>query len=392
MSISLLILNYEYPPIGGGAGNATQYIIQELLTLGYHIDLVTTQFGSEPPESTSGNFTIYRVPSKRKRKDKSNPYEMLSYARLAKPFCMNLCKSKTYDAVLPFFSIPSGMVAYTLKKEWGIPYIIMLRGADVPGYAFVFSRFWHSLAKKTTKRIWKAADTIIANSQGLRELALNTAQPLHKSVEYVPNGVDVNTFFPHPNYSLGNPVRFLFVGRYVWEKGLDAIQESLLYLKKNHHPFEFTFIGNGPYMRRLGKFIRRYALTSVTLKGWQSKESLIKAYQTHDVLVIPSLVEGMPNVMLEAMACGLPVIGTDVPGINEIFCDNGYLIPSDSGPALIQAMKELLQEPETILHYRKQSLKRIQDFTWVQVAASLDRHIQALPTSSHHASSIINHN
>jgi glycosyltransferase involved in cell wall biosynthesis len=377
MSRSILILNYEYPPIGGGAGNATQHIARELVSQGHRVHIVTTHFDDLPILEENDQGTVHRIASRRKRKDRSNPLEMYSYVKQARLYCVKLCSKNRFDIILSFFGIPSGMVALDLKFQFHIPYVVLLRGADVPGYPFAFSRFWHMITHGITRRVWKHTSALIANSVGLQQLAQKTGDRIHQTVSMIPNGVDDSFFSPADDYSPGEPLRFLFVGRFVREKGVEPLLDALNAEVQDQMPFRFTFVGNGPYNSKIENWILKNRASSfVTLTDWVTKEKLRYIYQTHDCLVIPSYMEGMPNVMLEAMACGLPVIGTDIAGINEIFDNNGYLIPKASSYAIKQAMNALIYNPIQLASFRLASLERIKEFTWGHVAHQLNHIMQ----------------
>ena len=99
----LLILNYEYPPLGGGAGNATYFLAHQWGKQGHEADIVTTRFeGLEEISRDSDHVTVYRVDSRRKRIDQSNQLEMMSYVMKARSKSLQLCRTFPYDKVISF--------------------------------------------------------------------------------------------------------------------------------------------------------------------------------------------------------------------------------------------------------------------------------------------------
>src|SRR5690606_9948072 len=128
LGMRILILNSEYPPVGGGAGNASAHIAMQLAKMGHQISVVTSQFRGLPHEEQDGLIALHRVPSLRRRQDRSTPLEQMIFLLSATLRCMKLIPRFQPDAVLAFFGIPSGMVAWLIKKRYGIPYVVSLRG------------------------------------------------------------------------------------------------------------------------------------------------------------------------------------------------------------------------------------------------------------------------
>ena len=106
----LLVLNYEYPPIGGGAGNATWFLCREWGRQGHCVDIITTWFaGLEETLKESELVTVYRVKSLRKKSEQSNPFEMMSYVLKGHARSLELLRKNRYDRIIAFFSIPSSL-------------------------------------------------------------------------------------------------------------------------------------------------------------------------------------------------------------------------------------------------------------------------------------------
>src|ERR1044071_1436478 len=129
----ILILNSEYPPIGGGAGNASAHVAAQFEKLGHMVTVVTSRFGKFPFREQIGNITIYRVPSVRRRQDRSNPLEQSVFVLSASFWTLSLIPHFRPNATLAFFGVPSGAIAWLIKMIYKTPYVISLRGGDVPG-------------------------------------------------------------------------------------------------------------------------------------------------------------------------------------------------------------------------------------------------------------------
>ena len=338
----ILILNSEYPPIGGGAGNASAHIAAQLERIGYRVVVVTAQFGPLPAQESRGGITVYRVPALRRRQDRSTPLEQIAFILSASFWTLRLVPRFKPDVTLAFFGIPSGAVAWLLKKLYRIPYIISLRGGDVPGFRPYDFHLYHRLMAPFLRVIWTNAARIVANSNGLRQLA-NTFDARYE-IPIIPNGIDLQAY-SSMDRDWSFP-RLLSVGRVVHQKGLDLAMRALGGLKQL--TWEWRIAGDGPQMQILQSLAKELGIADrVQFLGWQSSEQLIESYKQANVFLFPSRHEGMPNAMLEAMASGLPIIATCIAGSEELVLDDktGYLVPSEDIESLQTALKKLLSDP-----------------------------------------------
>ena len=362
----ILLLNSEYPPIGGGAGNASAHIATQLEKMGHIVTVVTAHFGTLPAKGKQDGVTLYRVPALRRRQDRSNPLEQIAFIVSASLQTIRLMSSLKPDATLAFFGVPSGAVAWLLKKIYNIPYIISLRGGDVPGFRPYDFHIYHRLLAPFLRTVWKNAAGVVANSNGLRQLA--NAFDARFEIPVIPNGIDLNAYS-----SAGRDwlvPRLLSVGRVVHQKGLDLAMRALGELKQLN--WEWRIAGDGPQLQGLQSLAKELGIGDrVHFLGWQSREQLIESYQQANVFLLPSRHEGMPNAMLEAMASGLPVIASCIAGSEELVLDGktGYLFPSEDIGSLQAALRKMLSDP--ILREQMGATSRLHaeaNYSWASTA------------------------
>ena len=338
----ILILNSEYPPIGGGAGNASAHIAAQLEKMGHQVAVVTSRFGLLPHQEQKGHIVIHRIPSLRRRQDRSTPLEQMIFILSASFWTMGLIPRFQPDATLAFFGIPSGIVAWLIKKFYGIGYIISLRGGDVPGFRPYDFQVYHKLMAPFLRLVWRNASALVANSNGLRNLA-NSFDPRFE-IPTIPNGVDLVTY-KITDRDWSTP-RLLSVGRIVHQKGLDLAMRALGSLKELE--WEWYIAGDGPQREALQLLAEELGIAErVKFLGWQSGEQLLMCYQQANLFLFPSRHEGMPNAMLEAMATGLPVIASCIAGNEELVIDaqTGCLVSPEDTDSLRDALKTLLIDP-----------------------------------------------
>ena len=364
--MKLLVINSEFPPIGAGAGNASANIARELVRSGHEVVVVTAAHGDLPKEEERQGVRIFRGPAVRQRVDRSTALEQVLFMVGATVRCLFVLRDYRPDVVLAFFGLPSGGVAWVLRLLFRIPYVVSLRGGDVPGFRPYDFWLYHRLAVPFLRRIWHDAGAVVANSQGLRQLAL--AFDAKTEIAVVPNGVDSERFWREDRS--WSEARVLSVGRIVYQKGLDLALEALSGLQDL--PWHWHIAGDGPQLESLREQLHRERLDErVSLLGWRSAEALIHEYQTASIFVFPSRHEGMPNAVLEAMASGLPVVATRIAGNEELVVDGetGRLVPSGDAAALRESLRELLSDEHKRERMGKAARKRaVDDFGWSMTA------------------------
>jgi glycosyltransferase involved in cell wall biosynthesis len=359
--MNLLLINYEYPPVGGGAATATQAIARALAAQGHSPHVLTARFGDQPAESEEQDVRIHRIPARRRRIEACSILEMGSFVASALLRIRSLVRRHRIGGVIAFFSFPCGPVARWSDR----PYVVSLRGGDVPGAEPGLARM-HALLAPLRRLILRDACAVVANSAGLSAMS-EAADPV--PVQVIPNGVDTTLFRPGPGPAASGTLRLLFVGRFQAQKNLSWLLRQLA--GSSVPPFSLTLVGDGPLRAELQAEAASLGLSPhLEWLGWQSREQLAALYPRHDVLVNPSLYEGMPNVVLEAMACGLPVVASRVPGNDTLVHDgvNGFLFPLSDAPAFASALTKLATADRRAPLGRN-ALATAESFSWASVAS-----------------------
>jgi glycosyltransferase involved in cell wall biosynthesis len=212
----------------------------------------------------------------------------------------------------------------------------------VPFHNIGYKLFDRLIFSWLTPLVWKSAKKIIANSEGLKNEALKIKDNLRISV--VTNGVDTEFFVPSAeNKEADGPMKITYTGRLNRVKGLDVLVASAVHVRGS---FEVNIVGDGPACEALKKKALEFGQSGrINFVGQKDREEILKIYQDSDIFVMPSLNEGMSNSVLEAMACGLPVIVTDTSGSSEMICGNGYIVPRADKIALAVTMQKFIDDP-----------------------------------------------
>ena len=349
----VLLLNYEYPPLGGGAGLATAELAKGLLAEGVTVDVVTSSAGesaerrSEEREQGSAGLKLYRVRSRRIGVHQAGMLGAATYLRHALPVVRRLVRTVRYDVVHVFFSLPTGALLPFLDLR-GVPVVVSLRGSDVPGYDphhLTVQRF-HRLLAPLTRWIWRRADRVVAVCESLGRLTGQTCSGLDYSV--IPNGVDLDLFHPgSPSRRDHEPIRCLAVARLVERKGLGELLRAFALLPRGR--CRLDIVGKGPDESRLRELALRLGVSEeVRFLGSMARSAVAQQYREADLFTRPSSAEAFGNVFAEALASGLPIVGSTVGGIPELVehGTNGLLVSPGDPQALAQAIEYLAGDPE----------------------------------------------
>lgn len=362
----ILLVNSEYPPIGGGAGNASAHLARELVKLGQQVTVLTARFTGLPREEFDEGVRVLRLPGLRLKRDRSNTIEQITFLLSAALLGLPLVLRLRPRVVLAFFGAPSGVAAWFWSWFISIPYIVSLRGGDVPGFRpYDFAR-QHRLLAPLLRRVWRRARAVVANSQGLRQLGL--AFEPRVPIAVIPNGVDLDAF--KASERSWRPARLLFVGRVVYQKGLDLLLSALASLKDREWTLEI--VGDGPRTADLQAQAAEAGLAErIMFSGWKSGAELAERYANANLFAYPSRHEGMPNALLEAMASGLPAVATRIAGNEELQVDGetGRLVPPEDVAALQAALAELIADPAARRRLGAAARKHVEGrYSWRSVA------------------------
>ncbi len=194
------------------------------------------------------------------------------------------------------------------------------------------------------KCVRKADKIIVLCSQSQQEA--QAAGFSRQQIIHIPNGVDLSVFVPASRPPAASR-HILFVGRLDKMKGVDILLEAIAELKKNGITCSCTIVGDGPGKENLQNAAGKLHIENqIVFAGTCS--DIVRHLHTAAVFVFPSRSEGMPNAVLEAMACGVPVIATSVGGIPDIIQNgrNGLLVAPDDSRALSSALASLLTDPD----------------------------------------------
>ncbi|MDA8164863.1 MAG: glycosyltransferase family 4 protein [Desulfobacteraceae bacterium] len=357
----ILMLNFEYPPIGGGAATANYHLLDELAGDDeVRVVLVTSSSGPRPEVyRQASNITVIRLNVGKRDPHFWRIMEIFRWSWQAYWVCRRLLRKQEFHLCHCWFGWPAGIIGFLLRGK--VPYIVSLRGSDVPGYNERLGALDRLVLPVLSRQVWHRAMAVTANSRELKRLSGKTSEM--RNMQVICNGVDIRRFRPGPPHP-GRGVRLLFVGRLIRRKGLCYLLEAVRTLVAEKRACTLQIAGGGPEMERLRRFCEVHHLQDhVRFLGNVDRRHIPAIYRQADILVLPSLEESLANVMLEAMASGLPVITTRT-GAAELVNGNGFVVPKEDSAALKEAITAYLEDPGLLALHGRQSRHLAKLMSW----------------------------
>ena len=284
-------------------------------------------------------------------------------------------KKFNFDIIDAHYIYPEGLTAILLGKLFRKKVVLSARGTDIN----LYPKF--PLIKKQIIYTLNKADKIISVCQALKDTMVKLGITPNK-IKVVPNGVDINKFYPIDRNEArkrtqlpGKKKIILSVGHLIERKGFHFIIEALAILKRKNGSGNcplLVIVGEGEYRISLEKQISDLSLESdVMLIGSKSHDQLNDWYNACDLFCLASSREGWPNVLFEALACGKPVVATNVWGVSEVLKSKHYGILVEKQDPL--EISKALDEAMTIVWDEKSIIRYAQKHTWNSVGESVYR-------------------
>jgi glycosyltransferase involved in cell wall biosynthesis len=345
----ICLVTHYFPPHKGGIEQVSYEQSKRLIKMGFQIDVLTSKFEGRNKNPIEG-IKIHHYPSLNIAKRFGVPYPIISF----KSYKIFTKLVKNCDLVhahghVYMSSYMAGMVAKKFKK----PFIVTQHNTfiDYQSFLNIFEQLNDFIIGKSTL---KHADRIITVSEETKKYVLRLgADKTKTSVIY--NGVDADIFHlankEESRNILGLPKsrKIIFsVRRLVYKNGLDTLLESVPHIVHKHPEALFVVAGKGPSRKLIENRMKELKIeNNIKLAGFVPDKLLPAYYNAADYFILPSASgEGLPLVLLEAMACGLPVIATAVGGTPEILehMKTGILVPPRNPEAMTKAQLKLLSK------------------------------------------------
>lgn len=327
-----------YPDMIGFGDYLFEFSMRQM-RMGHKVDVLTWNKNKRcSEESVADGFTIHRLSGINFSIDGA----ITEYPYLPRlPNTIAQLKPEIIHAESHLFL--TTVQAVKQSKKLGVPSVVTVHGVMAKRSA-VINLIQYSYLSTLGLWIFKNADRIICLTESDAREIIRYGCPSEK-IRIIPNAVDANCF-RSGNECQKNSV--MWVGRFVPEKGLNYLIEAAKIVSTKFKNVEFMLVGYGPLKANIAKLACDYGLlnNSVRFGGPYDRRQIPSILCKAKIFVLPSLKEGLPLSLLEAMACGKAVVASDISGINDVIMNgkNGLLIPAGNPEALADAVLTVLND------------------------------------------------
>jgi L-malate glycosyltransferase len=355
----VLVLNHEYPPVGGGGGQVAQDIAKELTRRGHEITILTAHLKGLPRDEWVDNIHTLRLPSLRKRPYQAGFLVMGNYIFAAIRAGLPLIRRWHPDIIHVHFAVPAGAAAWVLARLTGIPYVLTAHLGDIPGGVPEKTGRWFRWVFPFTIPIWRGAARIVTVSNYTCSLIRK-----HYDVSpiVIPNGINMEMLNPD-ELLVHRPPVVIFDGRFMPQKNPIELVEMLALVQDL--PWKCLMLGDGPLFDEVKRTIVTHGLEKrFYLPGWVTTQEVLTYLAQSDLLFMPSLSEGLPVVGLQALAMGLAIVASRAGGNVDLVepGSNGFLADPGDREAFSSALRSLLSDRKALQNARQASLNLARRF------------------------------
>ena len=348
----LRVVSDLYPSVVGGIGIHAHEMSKQQARLGHDITVYTANKGNEPREEFRDGYKIIRFKNDLKLMGNSISFRLFrELFKIRNDFDIIHAHSHL------FFS--TNLCAFV--RKWGSPPLVItnhgLISQTVP--MWVHKIYIPTIANWT----FKTADNIICYTENEKSLLKKLGVDPDKIV-VIHNGVDTNVFSSCEKER--NTDQILWIGRFTPGKGVEYLIEAFDILIKEYPNLKLIMLGKGAVKGNIEQKIRDLNLSkNIIINEFVPNSELPNIYQNSDVFVLPSINEGVPRTILEAMACGLPIVCTALPQLINIVEGCGFVVPLRYPQALADAISKIISNKELSQKLGENGRKNVvENYSW----------------------------
>ncbi len=403
--LSIAMISYHTCPLAilggkdtGGMNVYVRELTRYLGRIGVHVDVFTRSQDEHVPQILHdlgyGNRVVH-IPA-----GPEHPLPKKELAGYLPQFVEGIQKFARekgihYDLIHSHYWM-SGIAAEKLKEAWDVPIVHMFHTLGLMKNRVAMSEAEMEGEYRTQgeHRVLEIADCVIAATLAEQSQLQFLYHASEDKIVVIPPGVDTSHFYPIPadeaKCAIGVPEddrMLLFVGRIEPLKGVDTLIRAIAHMRTtgitDQYPHYLSIIGGDPdaKAREMNTEMTRLQLLShelglqdlVVFLGKRAQSSLPYYYSAADVLIMPSHYESFGMVALEAMACGTPVVASQVGGLAFLIQDGetGFVVPGGDHLALSERLTQLIKEPDLRQRLGEQAAAYAQDYSWENISAKI---------------------
>lgn len=375
----VLVLNYEYPPVGGGGGAASALLAKHLHKRGYQVTVQSGRTPGLPKYEVIDKIPVYRAFSFRRRPDRCSILEMGLFILCGFWPALKRVRQLKPDVLHVHFAVPTGVLGYLLHRLTGVPYVLTAHLGDVPGALPARTGWVFRLIKPFTVPIWRHAAAVVAVSSFLADLA-------QKAYGFRPQVIHNGHEPPQVTAPTGQhgPPQLIFAGRFDPQKNLSYMLDVLHHCREV--PWQMHMVGDGPHASSFQAKAKKLGLADrCQFHGWLHPRQVDRHMAQCDILLLTSFAEGLPVVAVRALSFGLALAGSDIGGLHDVIRPgvNGILGPLDDADSFAKKLRELLISAKLRKSYGEASRDMAPAFDIRVIAAAYDRIFREIVRLNH---------
>lgn len=347
----------QFPPHVGGVGVHIHTLSKKLVEEGHEVYVIT--YPHKDIKDIDGIHVIgtkgINLPGIRG----------LTFKKNAKKALENLVKREDIDIIHGHYLFPAGAAAVEVGKKYNIKTYLTAHGSDM------FELYKKkSFMRNPIKKILVNADKVFVVSKALKDEVLATGvKGIENKISLYWNSVDIDKFKEtdekefKKSLNLDDKPIVMFVGNLIKRKNVETLLEAKKYTTED---YALIIVGDGPLSDSLKEKVKNDGIRDVIFTG--SRNDVEKIIPSADILVLPSYSESFGLVLIEALACGVPVIGSNVGGIKEIITEDvGLLINPKDELTIADGIDKLLSDKELYSKLKSNARNRAIDFSEVEI-------------------------
>lgn len=376
--MKILMLTWEYPPrVVGGISRVVHDLSHRLIKDGHEVTVVTYKEGDVEDFENDGGVKVYRVNNYMINPNNFIDWIMQLNFNLVAKATEIINKEGPFDVIHAHDWLVT-YAAKTLKDSYKMPIIATIHATESGRNSGIHDEVQRYINDTEWLLTYEATEVIVNSNYMKNELQRLFGLPYEK-INVVPNGVNLNLYNGvekdydfRRQYAADNEKIILYVGRLVYEKGIQNLIAAMPKVLNGYHDSKLVIAGRGGMIDELRDEVRRLGIENkVYFTGYLSLDKVTKMYKCADVAVFPSTYEPFGVVALEGMLSGTPVVVSDVGGLNEIVDHgvNGMKSYAGNPNSIADSILELLFNPGLCEEISKNAKAKVKtQYNWNKIA------------------------
>ena len=378
ISMKILMLTWEYPPrVVGGISRVVYDLSRTLLKDGHDVTVVTYKDGDAPYFEDDKGVKVHRVDNFMINPNNFIDWIMqMNFNMIAKANEI-IAKEGNFDVI----HAHDWLVAYaakTLKNSYNIPIVSTIHATEAGRNSGIHDETQRYINDTEWMLTYESSEVIVNSNYMKGELQRLFGLPYEK-INVVPNGVNLSLFNGverdynfRRRYAMDNEKIILFMGRLVYEKGIQHLIAAMPKILSGYHDTKLVICGKGGMLEELQQQVRQMGIENkVYFAGYMQGKDVQKMYKAADISVFPSTYEPFGIVALEAMLSENPVVVSDIGGLNEIVEHrvNGMKSYCGNPNSIADSILELLYDHKLCADITKRAKNKVRnDYNWSKIA------------------------